>query len=173
MKKVAIVGAREFPVIQAAPDIFDWLKAFPFSDTIFTRGSKGFDAVLTEGARFMGYTVVEMKGTGGADNYIRDVKLVQTVDEVHAFFEMDHIGEGGTQHVIDKALDNGVPSYSYIWDGRQLVLIGSDDGASAPSGDEGAAPGVPEAPGPEAPESAGPSSKGPPVWPDGRGDLPF
>jgi hypothetical protein len=174
MKKVAIVGAQRFPVIAAGPAIFDWLKeTVPLGTTIYTRGSKGFDRYLAEGARFMGYTVVEMPGSGGADNYVRDVRLVETVDEVYAFFEADHIGEGGTQHVIDKALDQRRPSHSYIWDDRALVLVGSDDGAGDPDDDAPPFGEPPEAPGEEPEEPAGEGSSSSPVWPNGYGDLPF
>jgi hypothetical protein len=114
--KVAIIGSRSFPVIPAGPSLFSWLmREYPDPATVvvYTRGSDGFDTYFGHGADFMGYTVIPMKGTGGADNYLRDVKLVEAVDEVHAFFDPEHVGEGGTQHVIDKSLDAGVPARSY------------------------------------------------------------
>lgn len=177
-RKVGIVGAREFPVVHAGPALFEWLAGkFPIATTtIYTRGSRGFDDYLGEGARYMGYTVIELRGTGGAANYIRDAQLVTAVEEVHAFFAPDHLGEGGTQHVIDKALDARKPSYSYTYlPGRPgaIDLIGSDDGEGffdeGPGGDAGET----QAAGEAASERAEQVRRGAPGWAENIGDLPF
>ena len=181
MKRVAIVGSSDFPVVHAGPAIFEWLgQTFPIHDTtIYTRGSKGFDLFLGEGAKYMGYPVIELPGRGGPSNYERDVKLVREVEEVHVFFSPDRVGEGGSQHLVDKALDQRKPTYSYSYipgrvsGGGHIELIGSDDG----EGLFDAAAGQPAQPPPQPreapPQRAGQGERGAPVWADDVGDLPF
>jgi hypothetical protein len=58
--------------------------------------------------------------------YNRDITMVGKSDLVLAFFAGD-VMSGGTEHVVEKAMDQWVPVYSYgIRDGRH-VLIGSFD----------------------------------------------
>ena len=63
---------------------------------------------------------------GRAQVFYRDIDMVGRSGLVLAFFA-DDLMTGGTEHVVEKAIDQMVPSYSYgIRDGR-LRLLGSHD----------------------------------------------
>jgi hypothetical protein len=59
-------------------------------------------------------------------NWIRDVEMVGRCDCVLAFFRGDEMG-GGTYHVVEKAMDQRVPVYSYGVVGGRFVRIGEHD----------------------------------------------
>ncbi len=172
---IVMVGARAFPIIKAGVVIAELLATFDKTqDTIHTRtGKAGPDAFIAEAATIMGFTVRRWKGEGGASNYIRDVDMVKDADVVYAFFDEDHIGEGGTQHVVDKSLDQSKRTLTYIFDGRNLVLVGSaDPGEGELDHHEVPAWGVSEVSREEAPErtrSRSASPEGGFVW--GSGDT--
>lgn len=152
---IVMVGARAFPIIKAGVVIAELLATFDKTrDTIHTRtGKTGPDAFIAEAATIMGFTVRRWKGEGGASNYIRDVDMVKEADVVYAFFDEDHIGEGGTQHVVDKALDQHKRTLTYIFNGRTLDLVGSaDPGDGEPDGYAEAAWGVSQVTREEAPQ---------------------
>lgn len=66
------------------------------------------------------------EGDGREATYYRDIKMVDDSTCVLAFFAEDEMS-GGTEHVVEKAIDRGIPVYSYgIRDGK-WVLIGSHD----------------------------------------------
>jgi hypothetical protein len=160
---IVMVASRAFPTIKAGMDLCELLGTFDRSDTIHTRTAVGGgDAFIAEAATVMGFTVRRWKGEGGASNYIRDVEMVKQANVVYAFFGVDSVGEGGTQHVIDKSLDQHKRTYSYVWDGR-LVLVGSSDGSEGES-DVAAEPAgwIPEVPGEATSEPLGTGREGPP-----------
>ena len=127
---IVMVGARAFPIIKAGVEICDLLGKLSRDTVICTRGGEhGPDAFIAEAAKAMGFTVRRFPGEGGASNFIRDVEMVNAADAVYAFFEAEHIGEGGTQHVVEKSLDQRKRTYSYTWTSRGgLTLVGGDDG---------------------------------------------
>ena len=151
---IVMVGARAFPIIKAGVEICDLLGKLSRDTVICTRGGEhGPDAFIAEAAKAMGFTVRRFPGEGGASNFIRDVEMVNAADAVYAFFEADHIGEGGTQHVVEKSLDQHKRTYSYTWTDRGgLVVVGSHDGEDHPGHDEEADPGDAEVTGEAAPE---------------------
>lgn len=58
--------------------------------------------------------------------YYRDIEMVGSSDLVLAFFDGEEMS-GGTEHVVEKAIDQRVPVYSYgVRDGK-MVLLGSYD----------------------------------------------
>lgn len=63
---------------------------------------------------------------GRAAVYNRDVTMVGKSDLVLAFFAGDQMS-GGTEHVVEKAMDQWVPVYSYGVRDDRHVLIGSFD----------------------------------------------
>lgn len=58
--------------------------------------------------------------------YFRDVDMVGKSDLVLAWFADDQM-TGGTEHVVEKAIDQRVPVYSYGIRDEKLVLLGSMD----------------------------------------------
>ena len=149
---IVMVVARDFPVVKAGMDLCELMATFDRATTIIhTRTAKeGGDRFVAEAAVIMGFSVKKWPGEGGAANYIRDVDMVKQADIVYAFFEADHVGEGGTQHVVDKALDQHKRVISFTWD-RRLHIVGSDDGTHYPLDDEEVPHGETEVVG-EAPE---------------------
>ena len=66
-------------------------------------------------------------GTGQKATYHRDNQMVAAVDGIYAFFPEDKVMEGGTSHVVEAALRDGVPvtAYSVATDGS-IMEVGSD-----------------------------------------------
>lgn len=58
--------------------------------------------------------------------FFRDIEMVGKSDLTLAFFADDQMS-GGTEHVVEKAIDQRVPVYSYGTRDGQMVLIGSHD----------------------------------------------
>ncbi len=64
---------------------------------------------------------------GGREaTYVRDVEMTRRADLVLCFFSSDRM-EGGTEHIVEKALDVQTPVYSWGFDGRQFIRIGEHD----------------------------------------------
>lgn len=165
---IVMVAARAFPVIRAGLDLCEFMATFDRTATIHTRSAKGGpDQFIAEAARTMGFDVRTWVGEGGASNYIRDVEMVRGADVVYAFFDADHVGEGGTQHVIDKALDQGKAVVSYVFD-RGLVIVGSYDSEDRAADDASGLGRPPEVSGEAAEEFPGGGSEGPE-----EGDIGF
>jgi hypothetical protein len=170
---IVIVGARAFPIIKAGVAVCDLLASFsPEKDLIHTRGGeRGPDAFVAEAAGVMGFKVRRWPAEGGASNFVRDVEMVKAADVVYAMFEADHVGEGGTQHVVEKSLDQHKRTYSYTWTDRGgLTLIGTDDGAGIAGHDEATVDGEAAVSREDASERAkyrsqSPEERGRPVWP--------
>ena len=103
--RVAIIGSSTFPVVQCAVEIAQFIKTFPPDTEFLTRGAEGFDRFAAEAASIMGYKVTKFPGKGGAFNFERDVDIVRLADRIEAFYDAERIGEGGTGHIVEKALD--------------------------------------------------------------------
>ena len=169
---IVMVGARAFPIIKAGVEVCQFLETLPRDAVICTRGGeRGVDAFIAEAAGVMGFTVRRFPAEGGASNFVRDVEMVKAADAVYAFFEADHVGEGGTQHVVEKSLDQHKRTYSYTWTPRGgLTLIGGDDGEDIAADHEAAADREAEVPREDPSERAkyrsqSPEERGRPVWP--------
>ena len=67
----------------------------------------------------------EMPGDSGA-TFDRDVAMVGASDVVLAFFAEEFMS-GGTEHVVEKAIDQRVPVYSYGIRNGNLIRIGEED----------------------------------------------
>lgn len=125
---VVLIGSETFPVVKTGIAIARFIEEFPAGTVIYSRGSKGFDQFAAECARIMGYETQILPGRGGGFNFERDQALAEKGDELVAFFDPDRIGQGGTQHVIEKFLDANKPIRSFTANGSNLILVGSHDG---------------------------------------------
>jgi hypothetical protein len=64
---------------------------------------------------------------GGRDEvFFRDLDMVTKADLVLAVFSPERAMEGGTAHVIEKAIDLRVPAYAFTFDGS-LERVGEFD----------------------------------------------
>lgn len=106
---------------------------FPSNATVLLRHPlhrppERFEQMVAKACEEFGFYVDWRKPVPGGRHmvYFRDIEMVGSSDLVLAFFAQDYMS-GGTEHVVDKAIDQRVPVYSYgIRDG-ELVLLGSHD----------------------------------------------
>lgn len=94
------------------------------------RPLRPFEALVSSIATALGYEVKTFSpGPGGrAATFSRDVEAVAAADRVIAYFPADDEMEGGTGHVVDKALDQERPCEAYVLDGDEIRLFGSGEG---------------------------------------------
>jgi hypothetical protein len=62
---------------------------------------------------------------GREGTYVRDAHMTAMADHVFAFFTPDTLMEGGTGHVVDKAIDKEIPVTAYEVDETGLRWVGS------------------------------------------------
>lgn len=62
-------------------------------------------------------------------NFERDVAMAGMADVVLALFPEEEM-LGGTEHLVEKAIDQGIPVYSYGVRDGQLIRIGEHDPAA-------------------------------------------
>ena len=128
-RDVCVVGSSTFPLdVEVGAAIVDLMKEYGDGVTFHTRGKPAFDRFIVSAAEALGRPCILYPSRGGGDNWERDIRLVDAVDEVVAFFSPDHLDadEGtGTMHVVERALDKHkkVRAYS-VWESK-LVYAGA------------------------------------------------
>ena len=121
--KTAIVGSTDFspPVllklVQDAKGI------------ILTRQTKawGVDQFVRASCEYLGreFTVYDTEGPSRGGAFVRDLKLINDADKIIALFHPGRVMEGGTGHIVNKALDERKEVEAYtIDDEGDLVLVG-------------------------------------------------
>jgi hypothetical protein len=93
-------------------------------------GPNPFEQMVWIEANRLGFETkwwVPVIGKGRAGTYERDIDMVAGADLVLGIFESDAIMEGGTGHVIEKAIDQNVPAVAYSLDGTQLNRVGEHE----------------------------------------------
>lgn len=128
--KVAIAGSRRLPKGHAPRLLIRFLAALP-EDTIILmrRGMNGqvpgpfeFDVAMLCVILHLADEWFEPQPTattrGRSSVYRRDIDMIEKADLVILFFAADEVAEGygGTQHLLDKALDANRPCYAYSVD---------------------------------------------------------
>ena len=87
-----------------------------------------FEIVMSIAAHARGYDVrwcyPDRRG-GRAGTYVRDVHMVGMADLVLAFFTPGSLMNGGTGHVVQKAIDKDIPVQAYEIDEKGLRWVGS------------------------------------------------
>lgn len=86
-----------------------------------------FERIVAWYARTMNIRVryFEPEGPGRASTFYRDIEMVRGASCVLAFF-IDEEMSGGTEHVVEKAMDQMVPVYSYGI--KEFRLFGQAEG---------------------------------------------
>lgn len=122
---VAVIGSRSFPVRQGAGYIFEIVSTLhPGSDKLLNRPSEGVDYLAGVMAEALDIEVVTFRSAGGREaNFRRDVDLVEYADRIEAFFDPEHIMEGGTGHVVEVALRANKPVRAWTVEDDVLVLV--------------------------------------------------
>lgn len=88
-----------------------------------------FEALVASLATALGYEVDEWEpGPGGRKaTFLRDVEMVSASDAVVAIFPEGEEMDGGTGHVVEKALDQGRTVTAYVFIDGELRLFGSQE----------------------------------------------
>lgn len=124
---VAVVGSRSFPIRQGAGYIFEVIARLTPVDKVVVRPSEGVDYLAKVMAEALGIEVVMFRSIGGREaNFKRDASLVDYADKVEAFFDPEHVMEGGTGHIVEVAQRMHKPVRAWTVEGENLVLVGSE-----------------------------------------------
>jgi len=87
-----------------------------------------FEVLVSIAANARGYDVrwcyPDRRG-GREGTYVRDVHMVGMADLVLAFFTPGSLMNGGTGHVVEKAIDKDIPVQAYEIDEKGLRWVGS------------------------------------------------
>lgn len=125
---VAIVASRNFPVA-GWPYIEDRITRLPVGAFVLVRPSVGtVDEIISIYAQRHGYQVryLPVTKTGRGATFRRDIELVDSADQIIAFFAPDRIMDGGTGHIVEKAQDARKPVEAWsINEDDMLFLVGS------------------------------------------------
>lgn len=104
--RVAIVGSRDFPNLQA---VGQYVSRLPKDSVIVSGGTRGVDRTAEIAAEACGMDKLifpaDWNRHGKAAGYMRNRLIVANADRVVAF---QHNGSRGTQHTIDLARDAGL-----------------------------------------------------------------
>jgi hypothetical protein len=130
--RVCVVGSRRLSGIPKEL-VTAMATVFPDQATVLLRHPlhrkpERFELMMEHACTVMGFEVDWRKPEPGGRQmvYFRDIEMVGAADVVLAYFADDEMS-GGTEHVVDKAIDQRVPVYSFgIRDGK-LVMLGSHD----------------------------------------------
>ena len=127
--RVVIAGSRRLPRGHAPRLLIRFLAALPEDAVILLRRGMHGPAGLFEsdvsnmaGVLNLDFEWFQPEPTGitrgRASVYTRDITMVEKSDLVILFFAADEVAEGygGTQHLLDKALDANRPVYAYSVD---------------------------------------------------------
>lgn len=121
--KTAIIGSTGF----APPVVMTLVQETP--GIILTRDTKawGVDQFVRASCEYLGreFTVYKADGPSRGGAFLRDLNLIRDADRIIALFSPARIMEGGTAHVVNKALDEKKEVEAYtIDDTGELVLVG-------------------------------------------------
>lgn len=128
--KVAIVGSRTFPMSEGAGHILGAVARLKPGDTVLVRPSEGVDymAQVFAYVRHLDVKVYHADGARG-DVFRRDMKLVDDADIVTAFFDPEHVMEGGTGHIVETAMRKGKPVEAWTVRDGELERVGESQEA--------------------------------------------
>lgn len=103
MIRIAIVGSRDFPDMEAVKDYLEKLKLYVPAFTIITGGAKGVDQFAEDWANRNGIDCEVIRPVDPADKFsylLRNVEIITKADQIIAFWD----GKSkGTKFVLDYA----------------------------------------------------------------------
>jgi len=139
--KIAIAGSRTLPPGLAPRLLVRFLARLPEEAVIMLR--RPFHIDTTKPGQFeldvervcaVLHLAVEWRPPdpgetpGRASVFLRDIEMVEEADLVVAFFQQaDWMGDSGTTHLVEKALEANTPVYAYRVDGDVVELVGDHD----------------------------------------------
>ena len=129
--KVVIVGSHTLDLSQAVGPLFKELLRLPNDAEILIRKPKyepiaPFENLVDHLAQTLNHRVYPMIpiGKGREGVWERDMNMIEAADYVMAFFDERHVMEGGTAHVVEKAIEKEVPTSAYRVDEDGHTWIG-------------------------------------------------
>lgn len=132
MARIVVAGSRDVDSA-AAYHLAQKLTRLGASTIIMRRGRETepgpLEIGMAELARTAGWNIEwRVPAPGGRmEVFYRDVDMVSKADLVIAVFSRRRAMEGGTGHVVEKAIDHRVAAYAYTFDGTDLERIGEYD----------------------------------------------
>lgn len=120
---LAIAGSRRVSLPWVAAPLMQLVAELPSTSIVLLRKPRNgppnpFEAEVEHLVRLRGLVplfMVPEAGRNRTGTFIRDIELVDNADAVLVFLSPDEdpLGEGGTAHVLQKAIDAGKPLYAY------------------------------------------------------------
>jgi hypothetical protein len=105
--RLAIVGSRDYPNLD---EVRQFVDSLPNNTVVVSGGAGGVDTAAEEAARKRGLGVIIFPALWGAygrgAGFIRNKQIVETADEVVAFW---HNNSRGTAHTVGLAEKAGKP----------------------------------------------------------------
>lgn len=126
--KVAVVGNRALVLEQVVDHLLRTLVSLPVDTVVLLRKGRKTPAgdfeSLTQALCLQLHINYEwcVPDEGGREAvFQRDISMVDQADAVVAYFAPDSVMEGGTGHVVEKAMDVDRPVFAYAPTGPGLV----------------------------------------------------
>ncbi len=118
---ICVVAAHDFPIDECFGAVMNLVFGLPKARYMI----RGTETELVM-ASASGVEPQIFRGGQREENYRRDVDMVAASAFVIALFHPERVMEGGTGHVVEKALDQGKPVTCYtLGVNGQLILVGS------------------------------------------------
>lgn len=134
---LAIAGSRQVHLPWVTPSLMQLVATLPSSTIVLLRGPRNqkpnpFERTvqeLCEMRELLVLYVVPEAGRNRVGTFVRDVELVASADTVIVFLapDEDPLGDSGTAHVLQKAIDQSRPLYAYTVGPDGLEWIGGID----------------------------------------------
>lgn len=135
---VGMAASGDFPVAAAARGILRVLVGLPPNTKILLRrglhSEPGvFETLVAQLCDSLGieYAWRRPEPGGRGATFRRDVSLIGAADGVIVFFHPDRIMEGGTGHLVEKAIDANVPVWAFTYNEGIIDRVGE---VEAPEG---------------------------------------
>lgn len=129
--RIAIGGSRDVSPLAAAP-VIKFLLRLGHPTVLLRRGRETppgpLEQELAELCRTTGCPIEwHMPAPGGRDEvFFRDVDMITGADLLIAVFSPGKPMEGGTAHLVEKAIDQRVPAYAFTFE-EHLDRVGEYD----------------------------------------------
>ena len=130
------MAARLLPIAPIADHLVHELAALPPDTTVLlrkpkTRPPEPFEATVSEVCESLGIPIEWWfpEGRGREATYKRDVDMVRDAVMVVGYFDSETVMEGGTGHVLERAIADEIPCQAWVWDRPEEALgwLGGND----------------------------------------------
>jgi hypothetical protein len=120
---LALAASRDVNLVWAVSAALVVLNKMPKGTTVLLRrprsgNPQSFETMVSAGARAEGLHVDWFSPpedvAGRASVFLRDIAMIERADILLAFFSPGREGDGGTAHLAEKAVDRGIPVWTYL-----------------------------------------------------------